>query len=242
MLASFLIASALLGPRPPCAGAGPVYPEVNQPAVTSVWSGRDRSWIPPACTGWSAPGYTALVETAGTVRVPGGEAALLRRIGAIRSLAGVRYWSITHGRWQPLVLHAAALRGPEEGLDREDFTPGELTSGQDLYFQQEDSLTGSVVYRLRVLESGEQRVVFETENVAAVRYWLKEIFAPGDLQSTYFFERLSDDLWRFYNLARTGARASRLATGHEASSVNRAVAFYRHYAGIPTDLEPPAAP
>jgi hypothetical protein len=40
---------------------------------------------------------------------------------------------------------------------------------------------------------------------------------------------------------RTGKNASKLINGHEASSINRAVAFYRYLAGIPTNLEPPAA-
>jgi cardiolipin synthase A/B len=35
---------------------------------------------------------------------------------------------------------------------------------------------------------------------------------------------------------------SPLTTGNKASAVNRAVAFYRYLAGIPTDKEPPASP
>jgi len=41
---------------------------------------------------------------------------------------------------------------------------------------------------------------------------------------------------------RTGKNASLLTAGYEASSINRAVAFYRYLAGIPTDKEPPASP
>lgn len=37
------------------------------------------------------------------------------------------------------------------------------------------------------------------------------------------------------------ASADRPGTGHMASPVNRAVAFYRALVGIPTDQEPPAA-
>jgi hypothetical protein len=61
------------------------------------------------------------------------------------------------------------------------------------------------------------------------------------MQSVYFLDRESDDLWRYYSIARTGRNASRLTAGHDASSINRAVAFYRAMAGIPTDQEPPAA-
>ena len=74
-----------------------------------------------------------------------------------------------------------------------------------------------------------------------MRYLLLTLFHPAEVQSIYFLDRESDGVWRYYALSRTGRNASRLAAGHEASSVNRAVAFYRYLAGIPTDQEPPAA-
>jgi hypothetical protein len=61
------------------------------------------------------------------------------------------------------------------------------------------------------------------------------------MQSISFLDRESDDVWRYYSIARTGPNSSRLSTGHAASSINRAVAFYRSLVGIPTDQEPPAA-
>jgi hypothetical protein len=39
-------------------------------------------------------------------------------------------------------------------------------------------------------------------------------------------------------IVRTGRNASRLAAGHESSSINRAVAYYRFQVGIPTDQDP----
>lgn len=233
LLASILLQAVSL--QLPCGGPARPYPEIGKPPQVDVWSDQDRAWVPPPCTRWDAPGYTMLVETSGTLRLAGGEEALLRRIGAISSLSGVRYWSTTHGRWQTLIVRAEARTGS-------DFSPQALATGKDLYFVQEDNLAGNAVYRLRVLECNENRIVFATENVDAVRYWLKTIFHPGDLQSVFFFERLSADVWGYTSLTRMGAGASRLTAGHAASSVNRAVAFYRHYAGIPTDQEPPAAP
>jgi hypothetical protein len=67
------------------------------------------------------------------------------------------------------------------------------------------------------------------------------LFDPGEMQSIYFLDRESDRVWRYYSIARTGRDASPLAVGHEASAINRAVAFYRTLAGIPADREPPAA-
>jgi hypothetical protein len=34
---------------------------------------------------------------------------------------------------------------------------------------------------------------------------------------------------------------NRMIAGNASSAVNRAIAFYRHFVGIPTDREPPAA-
>jgi hypothetical protein len=73
-----------------------------------------------------------------------------------------------------------------------------------------------------------------------MRYFLATLFHPGEMQSIYFLDRESAGVWRYYGIVRTGRNASPLATGHAASSANRAVAFYRSLAGIPTDQEPPA--
>ena len=46
----------------------------------------------------------------------------------------------------------------------------------------------------------------------------------------------------YYVLARTSKDLSSLLAVSQRSYVNRAVAFYRHFIGIPTDLDPPLAP
>jgi hypothetical protein len=61
------------------------------------------------------------------------------------------------------------------------------------------------------------------------------------LQSMYFLDRESDSVWRYYSIVRTGKNANGLIAGNESSSINRAVAFYRHIVGIPTTQEPPGA-
>lgn len=125
---------------------------------------------------------------------------------------------------------------------RKDFSPDEIGEGKSLYFHQEDNLSGKAIYRMRIQSASHDLTVFDTENISTVRYWLLPLFHPGDMQSIYFLERESQDVWRYYSIARTGKNASTLTAGHEASSINRAVAFYRYLAGIPTDKEPPASP
>ena len=61
------------------------------------------------------------------------------------------------------------------------------------------------------------------------------------MQSVYFLDREGDGVWRYYSIMRMGKNANGLIARNEASAINRAVAFFRHMAGIPTAQEPPAA-
>jgi hypothetical protein len=233
-----------LGPQPPC-GKEPIppYPDLDDSATVKSWSESDlgRDWRPPACTGWAAVGFTTLVTTVARFRHTSKPGGLLRHIGAISEIAGIRYWSTTHGRWQTLIVDAYALTDLQSGHRREDFTPDEMKTGKVLYFEQVDNLSGKTTYRMHIAEASEDRLVFEVENVSTMRYLLIPILHPGEMQSIYFLDRESDSVWRYYSIVRTGKKANRRIAGNESSSVNRAVAFYRHLVGIPTDQEPPAA-
>jgi len=236
------------GPQPPCGSESfPAYPDLDHSPVVRVWDRSDlgRNWIPPACTVWLEPGFSTLVVTVARFRDSSGVEGLLRRVGAISQLAGMRYWSTTHKRWETLIGDAHAVAGPVAGpandQRREDFSSNEVSGGGPVYFQQSDNLSGRATYRLRVTSVSSERLVFETENISTLRYLLVPLFQPGEIQSIYFLQQESPGVWCYYNLTRMGKNASRLATGHDASSINRAVAFFRHWAGIPTDQEPPAA-
>ena len=232
-------------PQPPCGSATfPPYPDLeNSPAVRS-WdrAGSGRDWKPPACTGWTDPGFTTLVVTVARFRHASGVEGLLRRIGAISGHAGMRYWSTSHKRWQTLIVDAYALTEAAGDRRRGDFSPGEMEEGRSLYFQQEDNLAGKATYRMRIRSASPDRLVFDTENLGVTRYLRMPVFPPGGMQTITFLDRESQDVWRYYSIMRTSRNASLLTLGNEASSINRAVAFYRHLAGIPTDREPPASP
>jgi hypothetical protein len=207
------------------------------------WSPAElgESWRPPACTGWTGAGFSTLVTTSARFRHASGMEDLLRQSGAVSQLAGMRYWSTTHKSWQTLIDDAYAVTGPQGNQRRKDFTLEELKAGSMLYFQQTDNLSGKAVFRLHILEASAGHLVFDIANVTLMKYLIVPLFHPGEMQSIYYLDRESEDVWRYYSMARTGKNASRLTTGHEASWINRAVAFYRHLAGIPTDQEPPAA-
>ena len=237
------------GPQPPCGTAPvPASPELGAAANIQLWSratfGAD--WKPPVCTGWSSPGFTSLVTIAAQFRYTDGAEGLLRHIGAISRLAGMQYWSNTHKQWQTLIPQASALTGPpsggpQSGLRREDFRADEMKAGTALYFEQTDNLTGKGVYRMYIAESTPDRLVVRIENVSTMRYAFLPIFHPGEMQSLYFLDRNTDDIWRCYFLMRTGLNASGLVATNGSSTINRAAAFYRSLVGIPTAQEPPAA-
>jgi hypothetical protein len=234
---------AQLGPEPPC-GKEPVlsYPGVDDSAIVKSWSKSDsgRDWRPPPCTGWAATGFATLVTVVARFRHSSKAEGLLRHIGAISELEGMRYWSTTHKQWQTLIVDAFALTGLQPGQRREDFTPEEMKEGKLLYFQQVDNLSGKATYRMHFAEASADRLVFDVENVGTMRYLLITLFHPGEMQSIYFLDRESDSVWRYYSIVRTGKNVNRL-TGNESSAINRAVAFYRHLVGIPIAQEPPAA-
>jgi hypothetical protein len=232
------------GPQPPC-GKEPIpsYSGLDDSAVVKSWSKSDFAgdWRPPACTGWTALGFTTLVTTVARFGNTSEAEGLLRHIGAISELAGMRYWSTTHKKWQTLIVDAYALNNLQSGQRRKDFAPSELMQGGVVYFEQTDNLSGKAIYRMHIVEASEGRLVIEVENVSIMRYLLVPILHAGEMQSIYFLDRESDNVWRYYSIVRTGKNANRLLGGNESSSVNRAVAFYRHLVGIPTDQEPPAA-
>ena len=232
------------GPQPPC-GKEPVppYPGLDNSPVVKFWSESDlgRDWRPPACTSWSAVGFSTLVTTVARFRYTSGAEGLLRHIGAISELAGMRYWSTTHNQWRTLIGNAYALTDSQPRQRREDFTSNEMKEGKVLYFEQVDNLSGKAIYRIHIVEASASRLVFDVENVSTMRYLFIPILHPGELQSMYFLDRESDRVWRCYSIVRTGKNANGLIAGNESSSVNRAVAFYRHLVGIPATQEPPGA-
>ena len=241
---SLLDAGPQTGPMPPC-GMEPIpaYPDVNEEAVVKSWSKSDlgHDWKPPGCTDWAQVGFTTLVTIAARFPHTSKAEGLLRHIGAISELTGMRYWSTTHKQWRTLIVDAYALTDSKDGQRREDFTPAEMKDGSVLYFEQVDNLSGKSIYRMHIIEASASRLVFDVENVSTMRYYFVPIFHAGELQSVYFMDRETDKVWRYYSIMRTGSKANGLIAGNESSSINRAVAFYRSLVGIPAEQEPPAA-
>src|SRR6266436_9473528 len=182
------------GPRPPCGGEPfPAYPDLNHSPIIKIWdvASLGSDWAPPACTGWTTTGFSSLMTVVARFPCTSGAEGLLRRIGAISELTGVRYWSTTHKQWQTLIVEAHALSGPAADGRRKDFSPDEIAEGKTLYFHQQDNLSGKAVYRMRILSASADRIALSTENVSAMRYFIVTLFDPGEMQSVYFLDRES---------------------------------------------------
>jgi hypothetical protein len=233
-------------PQPPCTVAAiPAYSAPDAAPMIAIWHGGDleqSKWQPPRCTGWSPTSHsTLIVALAGSFRFNGSIDQLLERVGAISAFRTIRYWSTTDKEWRPFANDASALTGPDKANRRADFSASELIKNATLYYWEDDSRSGEIVYRLSVYENSPDRAVIASENITPIRKFFVTLFKPGALQSIIFVQRLSSGLFGIYILSRTGEGTSTLAEGHDDSYVNRAVALYRQLAGIKTDQEPPAA-
>ncbi|HMO47989.1 MAG TPA: hypothetical protein PKB14_18410 [Rubrivivax sp.] len=231
-------------PRLPCEGAPlPAYAEPGQPPAVQVWRHRAaHDWVPPACSGWTGKGFEIVVAVSGSFKHEGEIDELLNRIGAISARTKVHYWSTTEKTWILGITEAFALSGPDVALRRADFSAAQFAKGQTLYCALSDNRSsGKTVYRDRVLALDREQLHIAHDNYAPMKMMLLTLFEPGGLQTTYFIARRAPGVWSFYSLTRARVASSVLPLGPEASYINRAVAFFRLVAGIPSDQEPPAA-
>jgi len=229
---------------PPCDSSPvPAYAPAGQPPATDVWSASDlarTSWQAAPCLNWGASRTKLAAALAGEFRFAGSVDDLAVRLAHISSLKSVRYWSVSHKAWQPLVSDSGLLDGPD-GKGRADPASGELVPGSSfVYF--EVSHGARTVYRMTVRERTAERLVVSTENVTPIRVGILTAFEPAAMQTVIFLDRRGSGVWGYYQTLRATEGASVIALGSDASYVNRLAALFRYTAGIPTDQEPPAAP
>ena len=251
---TLLVVLSLVRPADARSETGPIAPcgsDELTPYPPFADSPTARNWrvgeIPTmqaavACIGWDEQRVSVLTALASRFRINGGVDEILARFAAQSAWRGIRYWSVSDHRWATLITDATALDSTNHQQRRADFTLQELKSGTDLYFLQEDNRSSdAVIYRMRVMAIGPNRLVVTIENVSAVSLLIFTLFDPGDLQSTYFFVKLGPTDWGYYSLS--GVREGNMVIGnYESSYLNRAAAIYRHLVGIPGDQEPPMAP
>lgn len=216
-------------PQVPCDGNPPMPPYLRAEAPEPrTWT--SLQWQPPACLGWPADRYRFVAAMAGMLPATS-DAALRRRLGAVSTLRGLRYWSVTESGWRDLIKDSSALASAQ-GPRRGDFTPEEMHSGAILHFVEEDNRSSSpVVYRLRVVESSAERIVVDTENVSPVESNMITLYPPGALRAAYILTKLDEREWGLYAVSASTSKASRLVSLAGESHANRARALFAHYAG-----------
>ena len=237
LLAALLLAPASVLaeiPVPPCG----VPPQPGYPAVGAAPQARllrlqvaDGAWTLPRCVGWDVAAPAMILGLAGRFAFAGDTDAMLARLGAVSTMRGLRYWSITDKAWRDFITDAAALSEPDAQRRRPDFSVAELRRGDDLFLSQTDSRSlEPVVYRARLREASRTRIVIGFENVTTVHALrLIPIYRPGDIRMTVFLDRIDERSWAYY--AMSAVRETPSAAG-EASFANRAAAYYRHVAGL----------
>jgi hypothetical protein len=137
----FWACAASASPNPTSACSAPTWPtsSVAAPPATAEWSSDHwpRDVTVPACLGWDTSRFASFAAVAGTFHAADIE-DVLRRIGAISAYKGLRYWSVTDHRLEPLIIDAFAVADAPAKLARQDFAPAELTEGRALLFSQRD--------------------------------------------------------------------------------------------------------
>jgi hypothetical protein len=217
-------------PQLPCDGGTPfpAYANTGAEATLRTWTGLQ--WDAPRCLGWPGERYRFVIAIAGRIEAAD-DAALRRRIGAVSSSRGLRYWSVTEGAWRVLIKDAAALSAPD-GARREDFAADEVRAGAMLHYVEEDNRSSApVAYRMRVLEATRDRIVVETQNVTPIKSFLVTLFPPGSLRAAYVMRRLDANSWGLYALCASSSEASEMISFAKSSYINRARALYGHFAG-----------
>ena len=227
---------------PPCTGkVHPAASAIGEPLAVNVWYSGEfaNAWEAPACMNWQHAPFTILLAASGNFEFGGTSVTLAAKIGRISAFNTILYWSVTKQRWQPLIKHATALTSLHREATRSDFSIEELTQGSSYLFRQkENTPAGEISYQATILELSERKLRVNTFNPEPVRRLFKEWIGMGEYQSYYEFTQLDENRWHYFYALSSNAVSWLPVQKYENSYKNRAVALFRHFAGIATDLEP----
>ena len=230
------------GPIPPCKSAAskivPEYGAVNAAPSVDVWKNTNLELGRACPRALSGPAELVVALSSRFVH-SGNVEDLASRIGAVSSLKGLKYWSVTDRGWRVLVSQSNALDDLNTLRERPDFTAGEVLSGKTLFMVQRDTRsTGRNFYAIQATTAKGQQLAVLIVNLTDIRFLLGTLFERQALVSAHFFTQLHGSEWGYYGLtvAKKGA-----VEGKTASFINRAAAFERFITGEQPDVEPPLA-
>lgn len=237
-------------PVPPCTGESVVPPHAEVPDADPNWIiamvGEGlQNWNPPECLGWRKAPRDVLIALAGRIEVEGAD-ALLVRFARVSALEDIRYWSVTRESWRKVFSRARALSKPDMEAVRPDFALDELREGTTFYSVTDDNEpTGPVVNALTIRERSPDRLVLEMRNISSSKLLGAAVLPPGGMITTFIAERERSagagdgEIWRLYAISGITADVPGWLLPPPAAYLNRAIAFYRFVADVPSDREPP---
>jgi Family of unknown function (DUF6675) len=231
------------GPRAPC-GQPPIppYASSNAQPASVAWTEdqlRRLDWRPEECLSWAGTTHQ-VVALSGSFRSTATLAQLLERVAAVSQYPAIRYWSGSSDAWRPITEKAWTVTGARSREPRPDYSAADLSSGVPVYYAEQDSRTGTVIYRMRVTSLSADRATISIQNASPIDFFFFiRLFDPGALQTALFLDRLRPGVWGVYEITRTTRGASMFAEGHLGSYVNRETALFWYLAaaipGHPSD-------
>ncbi len=216
----------------------PAFGNIGEAPNVAAWS--KLATLPENCHIPLQAPAALTIALSGRFAHTGSVDEIAARLGAISKTQDLPYWSVTDKVWRKLVSNAFALDSRDTDAVRPDFTAQEMLSGQTMYFAQNDTRSwGLNVYSVRAINSSQDHLVLESDNVSPVRLGPVTLFEPYDVRSVVFIDRLDNATWAYFSLAviRHSAVAAR-----EKSLINRQAAFYRFLIGQAPNQDPPLAP
>ncbi len=158
---------------------------------------------------------------------------VLRRLGAISGYPGTRYWSVTDGQLESLIVDAFAVDSAKFEKRRPDFLPTEFEVGSDLVFSEHDNrLPNPAFYRMRVIERSQTQIVIDISNINVVKRLMFTLLEPGDLHTALFISRSADGSLTCYAVSGLHTAGMSKLLENPRSHLNRLLALYGHISGI----------
>lgn len=244
IVAMALVHTPTVAAELPCAHATsrPDYPALDAPPKVEATHDANRAVALSGAACFAEPQTKSMwVTVAAVVRTSFDEKALIERFGAISQLRSAWYWSTTDQAWRALVSSAYATESANAVTPRADYSDVDLTAGTSLYYRVADSRSDLAInYSMQLAVGPAGHIVVDTTNIDPVKKWGLTLYGPKSLRTLYFLNELSPGVWSYYSITRV-VPATFLANGHDKSFINRAVALFRHYLGLPATSAPPPA-
>jgi hypothetical protein len=179
-------------PRPPCKGVEPLPAYASPGALPAPGSGAAAKQTRRGPLQRAPAGLRrahALAALAVHFSHGGSSDALLSRFGAISTLKGLQYWSVTEGGWRTLITQATAL------LPTAQLRACRDAERQGAVFRAKDNrAAGDVIYRMQVREMSPTRLVVAIEKCVPDEAIHADAVQCRRPQSLDFLERLGPNV------------------------------------------------